>query len=179
MGELFGVPVSPGAVSRMVARITAAPGAPLEAIRQALTAADVAHLDETGFRVAGKLAWVHSASAGKFALITLHAKGGTQGIDAARVLPSVGGIAVHDAWAPYGTYQDLARHDLCNAHALRELQAVTDAAPEGQPVILRGDRMPGARSGPEWHCPHPAFLSIGNGAPRAGCTQWRKRHPCL
>ena len=83
MGELFGVPVSPGAVSRMVARITAAPGAPLEAIRQALTAADVAHLDETGFRVAGKLAWVHSASAGKFALITLHAKRGTQGIDAA------------------------------------------------------------------------------------------------
>jgi transposase len=38
---------------------------------------------------------------------------------------------VHDAWAPYDTY-DQVTHALCNAHALRELQAVTDAAPPGR-----------------------------------------------
>lgn len=38
---------------------------------------------------------------------------------------------MHDAWAPYDTY-DKAAHALCNAHVLRELQAVTDLAPEGQ-----------------------------------------------
>jgi len=38
------------------------------------------------------------------------------------------GIAVHDAWAPYDTYLD-ATHQLCCAHVLRELQAVTDTAP--------------------------------------------------
>ena len=53
-------------------------------------------------------------------------------MDAAGVLPSFGGIAVHDAWAPYDTYQDLAGHALCNAHALRELQAAVDAAPAGR-----------------------------------------------
>jgi transposase len=32
---------------------------------------------------------------------------------------------VHDAWAPYDTYKQ-ATHALCNAHLLRELQAVSD-----------------------------------------------------
>jgi len=131
-GELFGVPVSPGAVTGMVKRVAGKLGTSLEAIRTALTAAPAAHFDETGFRVAGKLAWVHSASSGKYALITVHPRRGREGMDAARVLPRFRGIAVHDAWAPYDTYPGLAGHALCNAHALRELQAVIDAAPPGQ-----------------------------------------------
>lgn len=39
------------------------------------------------------------------------------------------GIAVHDAWAPYDTYLDVT-HQLCCAHALRELAAVAETAPE-------------------------------------------------
>jgi transposase len=132
MAELFGVPVSPGAVAAMVTRIASALGRPLEAISAAVAAADVAHFDETGFRVAGKLAWVHSASTGKYALITVHARRGREAMDAAGVLPSFAGIAVHDAWAPYDTYSGPAGHGLCNAHALRELQAVIDSAPQGQ-----------------------------------------------
>jgi transposase len=131
VSELFGVPVSPGAVAAMVTRIAGALGASLDAIRKALAAAGVAHFDETGFRVNGKLAWVHSASSGKFALITVHGKRGREGMDAAGVLPAFAGIAVHDCWAPYDSYAGLT-HALCNAHALRELQAVTDAAPQGQ-----------------------------------------------
>jgi transposase len=91
----------------------------------------VAHFDETGFRVAGKLAWVHCASTGKYALITVHSRRGRKAMDAAGVLPAFGGIAVHDAWSPYDTYTQVT-HALCNAHALRELQAVIDAAPPGQ-----------------------------------------------
>ncbi|MCK9925466.1 transposase [Frankia sp. AgPm24] len=37
---------------------------------------------------------------------------------------------VHDAWAPYDTYTS-ATHQLCVAHILRELQAVSDTAPAG------------------------------------------------
>src|SRR5512142_1899994 len=112
---------SPG----MISRVAAALGACLEEVRQALIAADVAHFDETGFRVAGKLAWVHSASSGKFVLVTVHAKRGTAGMDAAGVLPSFAGIACHDAWAPYDGYDGVAGHALCGAHLLRELTAVT------------------------------------------------------
>jgi transposase len=131
LAELFGAAVSPGAVTAMVTRVAAALGPALEAIRGAVAAAPAAHFDETGFRVAGKLAWVHSASAGKFALITVHPGRGREGMDAAGVLPFFTGIAVHDAWAPYDTYGGVAGHALCCAHALRELQAVTDAAPAG------------------------------------------------
>ena len=86
----------------------------------------VAHSGETGFRVAGKPAWVHSASSGKYVLVTVHAKRGTEGMDAAGVLPSFAGIACHDAWKPYDGYHDVAGHALCNAHLLRELTAVTE-----------------------------------------------------
>ena len=76
----------------------------------------------------GKLHWVHCARTGKYTLITCHPKRGTKGIDAAGVLGRFGGVAVHDAWAPYDTYADV-EHQLCCAHALRELAAVTDTAP--------------------------------------------------
>jgi transposase len=47
------------------------------------------------------------------------------------VLPTFGGVAVHDAWAPYDSYT-AAGHQLCCAHARRELQAITDLAAEGE-----------------------------------------------
>ncbi len=94
LAELSGVTVSPGAVTAMTTRVAAALAPALEAIRDAVAAAPAAHFDETGFRVAGKLAWVHSASAGKFALITVHPRRGREGMDAAGVLPSFGGIVL-------------------------------------------------------------------------------------
>lgn len=44
---------------------------------------------------------------------------------------SFAGMAVHDAWAPYDGYAN-AGHQLCCAHALRELQVVTNLAPGGE-----------------------------------------------
>ena len=39
-----------------------------------------------------------TASAGKHVLVTVHAKRGTEGMNAAGILPSFTGIAVHDAF---------------------------------------------------------------------------------
>jgi len=58
----------------------------------------------------------------------VHAERGKDGMKAAGVLPDFRGIAVHDAWAPYGTFEDVAGHALCGAHVLRELVAVTETA---------------------------------------------------
>ncbi len=66
---------------------------------------------------------MHSASTGTYVLITVHDKRGVGAMNAAGVLPVFTGIAVHDGWAPYDTYTG-ARHARCNAHLLRELQAV-------------------------------------------------------
>jgi len=70
---------------------------------------------------------VHSASTGKYSLITVHDRRGREAMNAAGVLPEFAGVAVHDDWAPYDTYPQLS-HALCNAHALRELAAVTELA---------------------------------------------------
>ena len=126
MAEMFGCAPSPGALAAMTRKIAGLIAPALDAIVRALTGSQVAHFDETGFRVAGKLAWVHSASSGKYVLVTVHAKRGTEGMDAAGVLPSFAGIACHDAWKPYDGYHDVAGHALCNAHLLRELTAVTE-----------------------------------------------------
>ena len=126
LSDMFGCAPSPGALAAAAKKTAGFLAPALAAITRRLISAEVAHFDETGFRTAGKLAWVHSASAGKFALFTVHAKRGKDGMKAAGVLPSFAGIAVHDAWAPYDTFGNVAGHALCGAHVLRELVAVTE-----------------------------------------------------
>ena len=79
----------------------------------------------------GRLAWVHCVRTGKYTLLMAHPRRGRQAIEAMGILPFFAGVAVHDAWAPYDSYAT-PDHQLCCAHALRELQAVTDIAQQGQ-----------------------------------------------
>jgi transposase len=128
LAELFGTPVSEGTVATMTTRAADGLNEFLNHVTDRLAVAEVVGFDETGLRVAGRLHWVHCARTGRYTLITCHPKRGRAGIDDAGVLSRFRGIAVHDAWAPYDTYLDVA-HQLCCAHALRELQGVTEAAP--------------------------------------------------
>jgi len=79
----------------------------------------IAHFDETGVRVEGKLHWLHVASTNECTHYSVQKKRGQEGMAAANILPKFSGIAVHDAWGPYWKYPCL--HALCNAHLLREL----------------------------------------------------------
>ena len=129
VSDLFGVAISQGSVAALTARAALRlEGDFLTAVRTALAAAPVAHFDETGFRVAGRLHWVHSASTGKYSLLYVHPKRGRDAIDAGAILPVFTGIAVHDAWAPYDCYPQ-ATHALCCAHLLRELIAAGELDP--------------------------------------------------
>jgi transposase len=82
--------------------------------------AAVRHLDETGFRVAGKGQWLHTASTAALTSYRVSAKRGD--------LPKGfrGGVIVHDHFAPYYAMPGGVRHALCNAHHLRELKALID-----------------------------------------------------
>jgi hypothetical protein len=91
MAEIVGCAVSPGALDAMTRKI-ADIGSAVNVIVTALIASQVAHFDKTGFRIVGKLASAHSAPSGKYALVTVHSKRGTNGMDAAGVLPSFTGI---------------------------------------------------------------------------------------
>jgi len=127
LAELFGTPLSDATVAAMTKRAADGLDGFLNEVGERIAAAEVAGFDETGLRVAGKLAWVHCARTGKYTLITCHPKRGRDGINDAGVLARFRGVAVHDAWAPYDTYLDPA-HQLCCAHAQRELTAVSDLA---------------------------------------------------
>ena len=131
LAELFGIPVSSGTVAALTARAASKLDGFLEHAREHIAASAVAGFDETGFRVEGKLAWVHCARTSTYTLLMVHPKRGKQAMEAMGVLPAFAGVTVHDAWAPYDIYTQ-AGHQLCCAHALRELQAVTDLAPAGE-----------------------------------------------
>ncbi len=127
LAELFGTPVSEGTVATVTKRAADGLEGFLEEVTDRIAGSEVAGFDETGLRVAGRLHWVHCARTGKYTLITCHPKRGNEGIDAAGVLTRFRGVAVHDAWAPYDSHVDV-EHQLCCAHALRELAAVADTA---------------------------------------------------
>ncbi|MGH3262952.1 MAG: IS66 family transposase, partial [Trebonia sp.] len=131
LAELFGIPLSSGTVAAITARAAGELDGFLALARDQIAAEAVVGFDETGFRVEAKLHWVHCARTGRHTLLTVHPRRGTEAMRAMGILPGFTGVAVHDAWAPYDAYPN-ADHQLCCAHALRELQAVTDLAPEGR-----------------------------------------------
>lgn len=119
LGDLFGVYPSEGTLTS--AQSTAYTRlAPVEqVIQDSLRQADVAHVDETGIRVAGRTEWVHVMSTTLLTFYAHHAKRGREAFEAIGLLLGFCGRRVHDAWAPYLKLPGL--YALCNAHLLREL----------------------------------------------------------
>ena len=125
-------PISVGTLQAFVAQGAAGLEGFLEEIRSQLASAEVAHFDETGGRIDGRLSWIHSASTETLTLLSAHRKRGVEAMNDAGVLPAFSGVAVHDGWAPYRNFED-ALHALCGAHHLREL---TGAEEQGQTWAL-------------------------------------------
>jgi transposase len=94
----------------------------VQLIKEQVLQAAVVHFDETGMKINGKLAWLHSAGTQQASYYFAHAKRGTPAMEAMGILPEFQGVAVHDFWASYLRYD--CDHALCNAHLLRELTFV-------------------------------------------------------
>jgi transposase len=113
-----GAPISVATLQAFVAEGAEGLEGFLAEIRSQLAGAEVAHFDETGGRIDGRLGWIHSASTQTLTLLTAHRKRGVEAMLDAGVLGAFHGIAVHDGWAPYRHFED-ALHALCGAHHLR------------------------------------------------------------
>jgi transposase len=127
--ECCGIGVSSGFATSLITEAGTSLDGFVAATRHALRRSPTLHLDETGARVAGTLGWVHSASTSTLTSYLFHRRRGRVAIDEFDVLPGYSGVCVHDGWTPYRAYDDVT-HGLCNAHHLRELQAVVEV---GQP----------------------------------------------
>ncbi len=122
MAELFGVKLVPATIARMRRSCVGHLRRLVDVVCEQVKAAPVKHLDETGFRVGGRTQWLHIAATALLTFYRVSAKRGS-------LLAGVMGIVVHDHWKPYFTMPGVL-HGLCNAHHLRELQALIEIEKE-------------------------------------------------
>lgn len=122
MADLFGVRLVTATIAGMSRNCAARFQSFAAAMRDRVAAAPVKHMDETGFRIGGKTQWLHIASTIWLTFYRVSPKRGS-------LMENVLGIVVHDHWKPYYTLKGVL-HALCNAHHLRELQALIDIEKE-------------------------------------------------
>lgn len=122
--DLLGISISVGTLTEMVLQAGGRLGLFTDVVTDLLKDAPVVHMDETGARVNGSLHWIHVASSSLYTLLARHKKRGKVATDYLGVIKEMKGVAVHDGWRPYRSYNVV--HALCNAHHLRELQAVIE-----------------------------------------------------
>ena len=123
MKDLFGAELSPASLARRGGNSAESVQGVVDVIRELVKSAPVKHMDETGLRIAGRTQWLHVASTARLTFYRVSERRGS-------LLGGVGGIVVHDHWKPYFTMEGVP-HALCNAHHLRELQALIEIEKEG------------------------------------------------
>jgi transposase len=137
LAEVFGCPVSEATIEHAVADCHAHLAAAAAAIQQGVSAAAVAHFDETGVNLNGTTGWLHVASTPQLTCFAVHQKRGHEAMEAIGVLAPFRGRAVHDGLTSYWQYAQCA-HALCNAHHLRELTFVDEQLGQGWAKDLKG-----------------------------------------
>ena len=96
----------------------------VEKLADSVKAAPVKHLDETGFRIAGKTQWLHVVSTATTTWYRPAAK--RKDLEP---LEGIQGRVIHDHWKSYFKLEGVS-HGLCNAHHLRELKALAEIEQE-------------------------------------------------
>lgn len=128
--DLFDAAAACGASVASWARRKAEALAPVyRAIGERVAAAPVRCLDETGLRIAGATRWLHTASTSTYTFYRADEP-------RSAVLACEGGVVVHDHWRAYYGLETVD-HAFCNAHLLRELQAVGELDKEPWAEALR------------------------------------------
>ncbi len=123
MSDIFAVSISTATIAAMGRRTAQRFEGFLDHVADLIrTQAPVKHLDETGLRIAARTRWLHVLCT---PLLTVLRIGEGRG----DVEKNLKGILVHDDFAPYFTIKGV-RHGACNAHHLRELQALIDIEKE-------------------------------------------------
>ena len=123
MSDLFAVTLCTATVAAMGRRTARRFEGFLDQVAELIrTAAPVKHLDETGLRIAARTRWLHVLCTPLLTVLRI-------GTGRGHVEENLEGIVIHDDYATYFTLEGV-RHGACNAHHLRELQALIDIEKE-------------------------------------------------
>jgi transposase len=123
------------ALARLAGRAQPTYAGLVEAARQS----PVNVMDETGWRVGGRLQWLHVAVS---AQVTVYAILPGRGYEQSVVIlgGAYDGFLVHDGWAPYYRFQ-FAFHQSCLSHLLkrcREMAQITSPVAAAFPLAVKG-----------------------------------------
>jgi transposase len=126
----LGVTLTPGGVIQALARAGRRAAPTYQALVDGVRASPVVAPDETGWRVAGRSAWLW-AFAGQGVVVYRVAHG--RGFDDAAVVlgGDYAGVLERDGWAPYRRFT-AASHQTCLAHLLRRCRQLLADAERGQ-----------------------------------------------
>src|SRR6266545_4151511 len=126
--DVFDVPIALGTVAKLRTELSAALApAHAEAV-QVGRAAAVKHVDETSWKLAGKLCWLWVAATTTVAAFLIHAKRGWKAL-AALLGEKVKGFVCSDRWSAYAKLSPFCRQ-LCWAHLKRAFQKLIDRGSE-------------------------------------------------
>jgi transposase len=129
---VLGVPLSLGTVSRLEGQMSEALAPAHAEAAQAVRQAEVKHVDETGWKKAGRSRWLWAAVTKTVALFVIHAGRGAAGLTAL-LGESLTGIFCTDRWRVYERVPR-ERRQLCWAHLKRDFQAMVDRGGKGAAV---------------------------------------------
>ncbi len=130
LSEMFGLPISRPALCRAAASIAIDLVPTQTAIEQTVNTAPMVVADETGWKVAGRKAWLWVATSR-----TVTAYRITKGRAYDDITPLLhadyAGVLVRDGWAPYRKYEH-ATHQSCAAHLARRCHELREELPAWQ-----------------------------------------------
>ena len=131
----FGLAVSRGGLYRALARLARRAEPTYYGLVEAARQAAVNGMDETGWKVGGRLQWLHVAVS---AQVTVYAILPGRGYEQAVAIlgAEYDGFLIHDGWAPYYRFQ-LAFHQSCLAHLLKRCREMAQIATPASLVFPR------------------------------------------
>jgi transposase len=129
---VFEVPVALGTVGRLEHQMSQALAQPHQEVAQAVRAAPVKNVDETGWKLAGRLCWLWAAVTGGAALFVLHARRGASGLKAL-LGETIEGVIGSDRWSAYHRLE-VTRRQVCWAHLKRDFRALVDRGGAGAAI---------------------------------------------
>jgi transposase len=133
--DLLGVSISTGMVAKLQRQAGEVLAGPMAEIVQAVRQARAVHVDETGWREAGKKAWLWVGVTAGATAFGVHRSRGHDGLEALLgEAPGHDRVIISDR---FPTYTRAPNRQLCWAHLRRDFQAMIDRASGGESIGRR------------------------------------------
>ena len=129
LGALFGVALTRGASAQVVLRAAGRLGPAYREVLAATAEAERLSVDETGWRVGGRPAWLHVWVSEQATCCRVDRRRSADALEGVIGI-DWGGVLVHDGFASYGRFRG-ALHQQCVPHLLRRARELLETATRG------------------------------------------------